>query len=468
MSKEHVLIIASGDHHKCCCTHGSRCGCSLKKEHHLDTVPEDISPAILAAAIHREPVRSRLSSQLPQESKLTVFTNGHHKPVHKVNDIHNKCGAPYKIPSRAHTIHGHKEVAQRSSDSLPMTKVGLVSGEVAQNHDSIASTPQPLRRVKSEHASPVLEATSWPLVDQESGSIIPPLDAAAYSYSPFGSGSPSLPSGTQQDYHFPDKFPDNYFVSYEMASKMGNQKQNEWEPPLHSRGLGEVTSEVDWSTFNFPSGDGAFSGSKNGAIPSQPPSFNSVDHFSYLSHPGLTSSSGEISEVEDIVPFSSQAGMPNSAHDTLDDYSSAGGQETPELEQYRLSSASSYIGMPQAAMLANGNLESLDINEYLRRADAQTREMALQCQEQQQQTATIESCQASGFRTESADSVEHPYSIQEAQKYAHMTGPSAEQLQDQPSLLVTTTANDPMWSCQPPRTPNGMLDEDEEDDGWVG
>ena len=411
----------------------------------------------------KEPHHLRLSSLNSHESKLTVFTNGHHKPVHKINDMHNKCGAPYKIPARSHTVHGHREIAQRSSDSLPLTKAALISHETPQHHDSITSAPQPVRRVKSEHGSPELNALPDAALTRGSQIVIPPLDPNAYSYSPFGPGSPSLHQQNQQEKRLSDPLPDNYFVTYEMAS--------EWEPPLHSAGLSEAPSEIDWSTFNFANdGNNEFDTNNNGAVPSQPPSYASFDHFSHLSHPGLTSSSGEISEVEDFVPVNNPSRMRGGSQDAINDPNSSRDEDTSELEPYRLSSASSYIGLPQANMLASGNLEALDIDDYLKQAEAQTRAMALQGQNQQQYQQQAQSQQATESNFSSPEKPilgEHPFTIQEAQNYAHMNDNAGVSAPQQAPDPVANYVNDPMWSVPPPDTPGGMIDADEDDEGWV-
>src|SRR5271154_5227425 len=180
----------------CCCGHGARCTCSLKKEH-LDSVPEDIPQIIHPTVLPKEPLKHRVNNMNSHESKTTIFTNGHHKPVHKINDAHNHCGAPYKIPNKSHNIHGHREIAQRSTDSLPLTKMSLTSHETSPLHEPFTSAPQPVRKVKSEHGSPDLKAIPDSAIGCRQGMIIPPLDPNAYSYSPFdNNNSPGVQQTT--------------------------------------------------------------------------------------------------------------------------------------------------------------------------------------------------------------------------------------------------------------------------------
>lgn len=221
-------------------------------------------------------------------------------------------------------------------DSLPLTKRALLSHEALPHYqDSITSAPQPVRLVKSEHGSPEMK----PLSNLEPlNTSIPPLDSAS---SPYDNGSPvMLPFGYE-------RFSENYFAPHDA------------EPALNSAGLNPPS--VDWSTFGLPYDNQGFSTES-----SQPPSYASFD-YPNLGHPGLTtSSSGDISEVEDYC----QIPAPRQTSQDTTELSSVG--DPSEDNVYRLSSASSYMGLPQANMLASSNLESLDIDDFLKNAEAQT------------------------------------------------------------------------------------------------
>lgn len=399
------------------------------------------------------------------ESKTTVFINGHHKPVHKANDIHNRVGAPYKIPARSRTISGHREFAQRSTDSLPLTKDIMGGLPNPPYHGSVTSAPQNVRRVKSEHGSPTISALPMPRDNCIPPITIPPYDPNAYSYSPFSSGSPTVTStgSNPWDGSFPDRFPDNFFVSYEMANEMGNS--------VSSVGHSPDPTEVDWSTYNIPNGlgNGAsnYTLSNGGAIPSQPPSYASYDDFSHFSHPGLTSSSGEISEVEDFVPIAGPTSLQNSSQDVLNDFASVSGDEQAEPETFRLSSASSYAGIPQASMLSADNLDSLDIDEYLK----STREMALQRQMMQQQhQQQLEQTQivsnSPDVFNQPSTACQHSFSVQEAQNHAHPNCQDGISGLANPSMPTRTLQNDPIMSSSLTAL-NNIVDADERDDGWV-
>jgi hypothetical protein len=307
----------------CCgCSHGQRCSCALKKEH-LDPVPEFDSTEIIAA-VGGDARKPKLTSA-QSEGSLTIFSNGHHKPTHKHNHLAHNC-APYKIP-KPHTIHGSSDIARRSVDSLPATNVvegGLSASPIS---DSIISAQQEVRLIKSEHTSPEMRPTSN--FDQQNGQL-QPLDL---SFSDFGASQ--LDScATSYDYWSPDT-----------------------DVPIYSAGL--AMPSTDWSALDLPLDGNAF----------DPASVRPPYGFDYnsLVQPALTnSSSGEPSEVDDFVPVNDTIsyGPPSLVHNSDSSESYEGG----ETESYRLSTTSSFMGLPQASMLSSGNLESLDIDEFLKGA----------------------------------------------------------------------------------------------------
>jgi hypothetical protein len=307
----------------CCCSHGARCSCALKKEH-LDPVPEsDSDEASLSSNPGNEGRRPRALT-VQSESGLTVLSNGQHKPVHKNNMAH-KCGLPYVVP-RAHSIHGPSPsgLANRSVDNLPHTSTIEALHSDSNLRDSMVSAQQEQRMVKSEHGSPLTSPTSN--LDQLNG-LLPPLDLS------------NMPA----DYNFYSTVQDP-------------------EQALFSAGLSAAS--IDWSHY-----DGLDFNSDNFAASSfsQAPSFTGFD-FSSMDQPALTttSTSGEISEVEDFGPISDNgAARPtllNNRYGSDFGNSDFGG----DIDGYRLSTASSYIGMPQGQMLASGNVEGLDVDAFLK------------------------------------------------------------------------------------------------------
>lgn len=70
----------------------------------------------------------------------------------------------------------------------------------------------------------------------------------------------------------------------------------------------------------------------------------------------------------------------------------------------------------------------------------------------------------------SVGNAEHPYTIREAQMYAHMEGLSnLHMFQQRPVMPATSIAEDPSWSVAPDMSnPELSLDGDErEDEDWV-
>jgi len=313
----------------CCCSHGARCSCALKKEH-LDPVPESDSDEASSSSVPSNEIRRPRALTAQSEGGLTVFTNGHHKPVHKHNTMAHKCGLPYVVP-RAHSIHGPSPsgLANRSVDNLPHTSTIDALHSESHIKDSMVSAQQEQRKVKSEHGSPLLSTTSN--LDHLNG-LLPPLDLS------------SIPG----DYNF-------------LQNLDGFASMPDHDQPLFSAGLS--TTSIDWSHYDGLDFNSDFGTSSY----SQAPSFTGFD-FSSVDQPALTttSTSGEISEVEDYGPIGDSApsrpGLLNSRYGSDIDNSDFGG----EIDGYRLSTASSYTGLPQAQLLAGNNAEALDIDSFLR------------------------------------------------------------------------------------------------------
>ena len=335
-------------------------------------------------------------------------------------------------------------------------------------HGSVTSAPHPVRRVKSEHGSPTISALPTPPGNHIPPISIPPYDPNAYSYSPFSGGSSAIRSaGSPWDGTFPDQFPDNYFISYDMA--------NGTELPASPAGMGSDPAEVDWSTYNLPNGlrygTAGYRLADGSAVPSQPPSYASFELFSHLSHPGLTPSSGDVSEIDEFVAVAESTSLRNSSQDVLNDFSSVGGDEPNELETFRLSSASSYVGMPQASMLASDNLETLDIDEYLKNAEAKSLEMALHNQRmqllhrQQLQQGQLASKTPRVFTT-ALDPAQHSLSVQEAQHYAHRTNQDSN-ADSGNGIMPTTMSQCDLVMPSGLNTLSGAREADDRDDGWV-
>jgi hypothetical protein len=319
----------------CCCSHGGRCSCSLKKEH-LDPVPESDSDEGSMPTPPSEIRRPRAHTIQSEGSGLTVFTNGHHKPAHK-NQMAHKCGLPYVVP-RAHSIHGPSPsgLANRSVDNLPHTNT--IDALHSQSHikDSMVSAQQEQRMVKSEHNSPVMGSASN--LDVLNGQLSP-LDI---------SGLDSF----SNEYSYP--------LSYD-----GFPSVTDVEQPIFSAGLSSAS--VDWSHYDgLDFNNDSFA---NTSAFSQAPSFTGFD-FSSIDQPALTttSTSGEISEVEDFAQYNDIPQTRPTLTASRQYGSDFDASDLGETEKYRLSTASSYVGLPQAQMLAGPDLGSLDIDEFIKGA----------------------------------------------------------------------------------------------------
>lgn len=308
----------------CGCLHGTRCSCAIKKEH-LDPVRESDSDEPTSLTVRRRP--RALTAQ--SESGLTSFTNGHHKPAHKHNTMAHKCGLPYVVPR---TTHGASptSLANRSVDSLPHTNTidALHSESIIK--DSMVSAQQEQRMVKSEHGSPTQCPTKN--LDQLNG-LLPPLDLS------------SIPN----DYNLVQNFD-------------GVPNGPDLEQPLFSAGLSAAS--IDWSHYD---GLGFNNNSDNFAPSSysQAPSFTGFD-YTNVDQPALTttSTSGEISEVEDFGSLNEiGAARPSLLNKYGSDFDTS--EFGSDVDTYRLSTASSYIGMPQAQMLARNDVETLDLDAFL-------------------------------------------------------------------------------------------------------
>ncbi|KAL4909004.1 hypothetical protein BDW74DRAFT_174224 [Aspergillus multicolor] len=359
---------------KCGCIHGQRCTCALKKEPHLDTVPETGVPSP-AAPPTEQPRKPQLTST-KSESTLTVFRDGHHKPAHKHNDMAHKCGLPYTIP-RSHTIHSTPETARRSVDHLPLAQPTFMGESIAtQNPEQPRNSIYGFhRRVKSEHGSP----ENVPVVPPgDVSTSVPPLDLSSlFPHSqPMEdlnlAGVPvSIPMTMPKTLDsietsgIPFSLPFSTFPTTNTSPVSGLQFQDPYQEPFYTAPENDLAF---CSTFNAPPVDWS-SVPLSSAMPTtstQPPSYASFDYGSMGPGMPAPSSSGDISELEEFAPLPHLGGSGNDPHD-LNSVS-----EGSDIDHYRISSASSFIGLPQAQMLASSNLEQMTVDEFLQSANEST------------------------------------------------------------------------------------------------
>lgn len=105
--------------HGCCCHIGTECLCSNKA---------DSSDLRLETSLSRQVNNAKAKPKLTtssSDSTLPTFAGGHHKPLHRHNNLAHTSGAPYKIP-RPHTLHGASafaEATRRNTDDVPQRAV---------------------------------------------------------------------------------------------------------------------------------------------------------------------------------------------------------------------------------------------------------------------------------------------------------------------------------------------------------
>lgn len=376
----------------CCCSHGARCTCALKKEY-LDPVLE-VDDASRPPRHARKPTLTSANSD-----PLTVFKNHHHKPVHKHNHAAHDS-APYRIPI-PHSISGNSDLAHKSVDSLPLPRKAEHSH--SQLQESISSAQQEVRRVRSEHGSPEPGVFRYGDLNGD----LPPLNLPypAYSNSFDGTSPPPLETyGYQTSGGF-----DKYYNTPDYTAPD--------EEPMLSAGL--AMPPVDWSVLNLPR--------ENGGMPaaySQPPSYASFDH-SNIGQPGLTTSSSE--DISDSGDYISSILRQTQTVSTPSEISS---------NPYRLSTASSYMSMPQTAALPNMNADTLDIDAFLDNA--------------RNSTASPVSFEGSNIN-EPGDPerfIKHGITVQDAQKLAHPANQlPPTQAMGELSLPTPSDENDPLWGA---------------------
>lgn len=376
----------------CCCSHGARCTCALKKEY-LDPVLE-VDDASRPPRHARKPTLTSANSD-----PLTVFKNHHHKPVHKHNHAAHDS-APYRIPI-PHSISGNSDLAHKSVDSLPLPRKAEHSH--SQLQESISSAQQEVRRVRSEHGSPEPGVFRYGDLNGD----LPPLNLPypAYSNSFDGTSPPPLETyGYQTSGGF-----DKYYNTPDYTAPD--------EEPMLSAGL--AMPPVDWSVLNLPR--------ENGGMPaaySQPPSYASFDH-SNIGQPGLTTSSSE--DISDSGDYISSILRQTQTVSTPSEISS---------NPYRLSTASSYMSMPQTAALPNMNADTLDIDAFLDNA--------------KNSTASPVSFEGSNIN-EPGDPerfIKHGITVQDAQKLAHPANQlPPTQAMGELSLPTPSDENDPLWGA---------------------
>lgn len=288
------------------------------------------------------------------------------------------------------------------------------------------------RLVKSEHGSPESAPITY---SEDVTTSVPPLELSSFFPSAVPAQPPSdnsndgSPAGTTMpttygenplDQIVPSVPPlDVSFSSYQTTNaspiaQMAFQDPYEscFASPDTDLSLGSAAFSappVDWSSFPLYSSDFP------AATSTQTPSYASFDYNSNPHGLPAPSSSGDLSEIDEFVPFSG-LGTDVSELPSV--------SEGSEIDQLRVSSASSFIGMPQTQMLSSNNLESIDIDDFLKSANESTAAL-----EHQLQTSM-------GMEPKPL-TAPNPYAMSQAEDYSHATTTS---------LPMTTSPTGPIWA----------------------
>ncbi|KAL2019912.1 hypothetical protein VTK56DRAFT_9087 [Thermocarpiscus australiensis] len=301
----HLRPVVEGHKESCCCNHGGRCTCSGKREPQLDTVPESDSED---GAVVSQSQKSKGSSRPRRRANttnsdglLSFDAHGHHKPTYKHGKASQKR-SPYQL-NRANSMHSASSLGNRSMDDLHTGSSAACSGRGA-------GATSGGRKVKSEAASPLMSSSSS---FAELNGQLPPLDLSGIKYPPY------IPSSA------------DFFGAL-----------SDHEQPLFSAGLSATS--VDWSNY-----EGLELASKTADFApssySQPQSYGGFDYTGSDRMPTLTtntSTSGEVSEVEDFLS------------NPLDDF---------DTFQNSVPGSGYALGNTHVGLLGNTDVENLDYED---------------------------------------------------------------------------------------------------------
>lgn len=304
----------------------------------------------------------------------------------------------------------------------------------------------------------------------------------------------------QPQQHLPDDIPGHWFTTHDEAHNNGPPSVPELE-------------YIDWSKYGFAQPSPALDSTNNmktlyaGLANNQIPSYaTSMEHLNQFGS-GFNTSSGEISEVEDIPASFRPSNLRTISH-ASNDHSSVAATED-DSTNHRLSTASSYHGTPAGNALAD-NFDSLDIDQFIAeqtQKNIQQRNLTYQSPQsittdlatqqyqqiypqqpqnfqqpipqqltppQSQHTMSTPPESIRGFSITSHPSPEESseqqiaYSIKEAQAHAHQTYVNDYNKEEQYRMALP---NDPMWGQgnidQYGESRGFTLDDEEEDKHWT-
>jgi len=272
------------------------------------------------------------------EGSITVFQNGHHKPVHRKNNAAHECGMPYKVPMpRSHTDTGVAKAARRSVDSLNLDNNMTFESSACASYTNVPFNTE-RRLSKSEHASPRMSGL------REGG---PVMDGNHFSAIDFSTLAPS-----QSNQSLPSAASDAYFPTFDPMSGVDGS----FDP---------------WS--NLPSGESISMPNNNpfGVWPTNNDSGNLVQ-------PALTAaSSGTQSEIEDEIPPMDDVygfGMPSIQEDAgnfnFNEFNAPGSPQAnrrslpPNFLSSVFKSSDAMVPAPDGGDWQPSNMDFTDMNEW--------------------------------------------------------------------------------------------------------
>jgi hypothetical protein len=212
-----------------------------------------------------------------------------------------------------------------------------------------ALPPSSLDRLQDGAANPTSAPSAvekYPL--EHIVTSVPPLDVSSFASFPTTSTNSPITCMT-----FQEPYQECYFTSPDS------------DMPLGSAGIGAPS--VDWSSFPLYSDVPA-------ATSTQAPSYASFDYNGYPSGLPPPSSSGEISEADEFGPL---PGLGHAGNDMHDLHSVS---EASDMDHLRVSSASSLVGLPQAHLLSSNDLDSINIDDFLKSTNESTAALEHQLQ----------------------------------------------------------------------------------------
>jgi hypothetical protein len=294
------------------------------------------------------------------------------------------------------------------------------------------------------------------------------------SYSPYSSNTPLSQVNNQSDFNLDNQLTDGFGMSLSQPNTTLQQ------------------NNVDWTGYDF-SGLGGM-GSNNNAdnIMLNDPSFFqnqtmplASEQFGNLNL-GMTPSSGDVTDIDELG--FSRTDQPRSQ--SGDASTGVSSPENSQFDRYRLSAE----GTPQMqnTMLSNNNsnnADTLDIDEYLRQAQAETKRLSIQNQMRQMmelqaalsqnnsqdslalnpgQSPSLNPSQSQVISGADFKGTMHPFTVHEAQERAHSADVTPAPEFASIAMPATTLAMDPSWSAAPDMTnPTFTLDDAQEDEDWI-